>query len=46
MARGIEITLKAINIWIKNVEVCKQGCGALLNMTANGKKKNRLNTTQ
>ena len=36
-AGGIEAVVKAINIHIDNANVCEQGCGALWNMTANGK---------
>ena len=36
---GIEAVVKAINTHIGNADVCEQGCGALNNMTANGKKK-------
>ena len=39
---GIETVVKAINIHINNVDVCKKGCGALMNMTINNGK----NTTQ
>ena len=35
---GIEAVVKAINTHINNVGVCEQGCGALWNMTVNGKK--------
>ena len=30
--------MRAINTHIDNADVCYAGCGALLNMTANGKK--------
>ena len=36
-AGGIEAVVKAINTHIGNDGVCAQGCGALWNMTANGK---------
>ena len=36
-AGGIEAVVKAINTHINNAGVCEQGCGALMNMTANGK---------
>ena len=36
-AGGIDAVVKAINTHIDNAGVCKQGCGALMNMTANGK---------
>ena len=36
-AGGIEAVVKAINTHIDNVDVCKLGCGALRNMTVNGK---------
>ena len=36
-AEGIETVVKAINTHINNVDVCKQGCGALWSMTINGK---------
>ena len=35
---GIEAAVKAINTHISNAGVCEQGCGALLNMTANNGK--------
>ena len=38
-AGGIEIVVKAINAHIKNVNVCRRGLGALLNMSANNSKK-------
>ena len=34
---GIEAVVKAINTHINIFDVCEQGCGALWNMTANGK---------
>ena len=37
-AGGIEAVVKAINTNIDNAGVCEQGCGALWNMTLNGKK--------
>ena len=37
-AGGIEAVVKAINTHISNAGVCEQGCGALLNMTANNGK--------
>ena len=36
-AGGIEAVVKAINTHIKSTDVCYNGCGALLNMTVNGK---------
>ena len=36
-AGGIEAVVKAINTHINNAGVCENGCGALLNMTINGK---------
>ena len=36
-AGGIEAVVKAINTHINNANVCYQGCGALWNMTFNGK---------
>ena len=36
-AGGIDAAVKAINTHISNVDVCEQGCGALWNMTVNGK---------
>ena len=36
-AGGIETVVKAINTHIDNADVCEQGCGALWNMTINGK---------
>ena len=36
-AGGIETVVKAINTHINNAGVCYRGCGALWNMTANGK---------
>ena len=38
-AGGIEAVMKAINTHINNADVCKNGCGALRNMTANNGKK-------
>ena len=38
IAGGIEAVVRAINTHINNVDVCKQGCSALWNMTANDKK--------
>ena len=35
---GIEAVVKAINTNINNADVCKNGCGALWNMTANNGK--------
>ena len=32
-AGGIEVVVKAINTHINNSDVCKQGCGALWNMS-------------
>ena len=43
-AGGIEAVVKAISTHIDNVNVCKAGCGALWNITADGK--NKLNKTQ
>ena len=37
-AGGIEAIVKAINTHINNSDVCENGCNALWNMTANGKK--------
>ena len=37
-AGGIETVVKAINIHINNTSVCKWGCCALKNMTANNGK--------
>ena len=37
-AGGIEAVVKAITTHIGNVCVCENGCGALWNMTTNGKK--------
>ena len=37
----MEAVVKAINTHIKNADVCYRGCGALWNMTFNGK-----NTTE
>ena len=36
-AGGIEAVVKAINTHIDNAGVCYAGCGALRNMTINGK---------
>ena len=36
-AGGIEAVVKAINTHIENANVCEKGCGALCNMTFNGK---------
>ena len=36
-AGGIDAVVKAINTHINNAGVCEQGCGALCNMTINGK---------
>ena len=36
-AGGIEAVVKAINTHINNADVCEKGCGALNNMTLNGK---------
>ena len=36
-AGGIEAAVKAINTHINNAGVCESGCGALNNMTFNGK---------
>ena len=36
-AGGIEAVVKAINTHIDNVDVCKKGCAALVNMLNNGK---------
>ena len=36
-AGGIEAVVKAINTHINNAGVCERGCGALSNMTFNGK---------
>ena len=38
-AGGTETIIKAINAHIKNVNVCRRGLGALLNMSANNSKK-------
>ena len=37
---GIEAAVKAINTHINNAGVCCAGCGALRNMTVNGKNNN------
>ena len=37
VAGGIEAVVKAINTHISNSGVCENGCGALWNMTDNGK---------
>ena len=37
-AGGIEAVVKVINTHIDNADLCEKGCGALNNMTANGKK--------
>ena len=37
-AAGIEAAVKAINTHIENADVCFVGCGALMNMTINGKR--------
>ena len=37
-AGGIEVVVKAMNTHINNANVCENGCGALWNMAANGKK--------
>ena len=43
-AGGIDAVVKVINTHIDNVDVCKNGCGALLNMTAfNGKSTDKYN---
>ena len=36
-AGGIEVIVKTINTHIDNAVICEQGCGALWNMTINGK---------
>ena len=36
-AGGIEAVVKAISTHISNTDVCEWGCGALWNMTVNGK---------
>ena len=36
-AGGIEAVVKTINTHINNAGVCEWGCGALNNMTVNGK---------
>ena len=36
-AGGIEAVVKVINTHINNADVCRTGCWALKNMTANGK---------
>ena len=36
-AGGIEVVVKALSTHIGNVDVCKNGCCALCNMTVNGK---------
>ena len=45
-AGGIEAVVKAINTHINNADVCKTGCGALINMTINGKNNNQKKKTQ
>ena len=37
-AGGVETVVKAINTHINNGDVCENGCCALWNMAANGKK--------
>ena len=37
VAGGIETAVKAINTHVYNAGVCYRGCGALWNMTVNGK---------
>ena len=37
-AGGIEVVVKAINTHIDDVDVCYNGCGALMNMTSNNGK--------
>ena len=37
-AGGIETVVKAISTHIDNADVCFRGCGALCNMTINGKR--------
>ena len=37
-AGAIEAVVKAINTHIDNADVCENGCGALKNMTVNGKR--------
>lgn len=34
---AIEVILDAIKIHINNADVCEEGCGALWNITVNGK---------
>ena len=36
-AGGVEAVVKVINTHIDNAEVCENGCGALWNITVNGK---------
>ena len=36
-AGGVEAVVKAIRVHVSNPGVCKNGCGALLNMAVNGK---------
>ena len=36
-AEGVEAVVKAINTHNDNADVCCAGCGALCNMTLNGK---------
>ena len=43
---GIEVVVKAVNTHIRNAEVCLHGCGALWNMTANGKALTKVKTKQ
>ena len=40
-AGGIEAAVRVINTHINNSGVCEWGCGALNNMTFNGKKKKK-----
>ena len=42
-AGGIEAVVKAINKHIDNPGACKQGCGALKNMTFNNGKNKTIN---
>ena len=41
MAGGIETVVKAIKTHITDADVCENGCGALRNMTFNGKKNDK-----
>ena len=38
-AGGIEAVIQTMNAHVDNADVCKAGCGALMNMTANNGKR-------